>query len=697
MKFNRITTTPAALLFLIFPVFCAFSFTETAQIGPDSSDISAGHAVTDTLAVFHDTISQDSVSSLDTSSMPASVPSPSINSNTLQKKADSLSRAAKRDSLTLLKKSAAGILTSYPVSPDSFFNPNNIYQFQIFSCDAGSPVEILKKHPLVVPVSFSLQSGLNRIMLFGIPSQPVSLQPADGGSIRIPSAFSGTDMTGASQIHNASFALPGTVKYTCLSPSLVFPEIRIQWENGVFDGNALDVRFARPLGRNMDIAAFSNYKYLKRMNYKHTSGGIYDFYSGIINDTTLIMRNERNPLTMEQTTAARIGWKSNMGANGGFLYSYSDIHNDIAKFYIIDTSGIGATAWMESSLYLHNISAWLNGINAGIFRLKAAANLKNEVIRTGPSNDSSNVVPYSRGESFLRNLSVSPFLPAGRDTTSLTYEITSDDRIRFSGHKWDCRQNSAAISHTHAMTLGVFDFSLNGAIGLKTASLSDSLELALSWNLDLKAAAGRNSAGIFAKQDIMPVEVPYDTMLIVTPGAFIDRYRIYGARTFLSLPLAGIDISAAFTDNIDSYKARYYWPGGILPYSTPGRVVTVAPVLGRWRGLAASSAWMFSDVKPYIKSYSTLSWISPGLSNRQRLFFDAGFTYWSERDIPPMGGISTWGRPIYNLHCKTSVQIRTFRLYYRMDNMLNRKTAWVPGYFLPGLTFRWGFNWFLQA
>ena len=45
---------------------------------------------------------------------------------------------------------------------------------------------------------------------------------------------------------------------------------------------------------------------------------------------------------------------------------------------------------------------------------------------------------------------------------------------------------------------------------------------------------------------------------------------------------------------------------------------------------------------------------------------------------------------------KAAFQFHSFRLFMRVDNVLNRKFAYVPGYFMPGLTFRWGFNWYFQ-
>jgi hypothetical protein len=73
------------------------------------------------------------------------------------------------------------------------------------------------------------------------------------------------------------------------------------------------------------------------------------------------------------------------------------------------------------------------------------------------------------------------------------------------------------------------------------------------------------------------------------------------------------------------------------------------------------------------------------------------FDYWSVRDPISYGGIDTWNRELFNLSLKTSVHIQAFNLFYKLDNILNRKYAYVPGYFMPGLTFRWGFGWLIQG
>jgi len=73
-----------------------------------------------------------------------------------------------------------------------------------------------------------------------------------------------------------------------------------------------------------------------------------------------------------------------------------------------------------------------------------------------------------------------------------------------------------------------------------------------------------------------------------------------------------------------------------------------------------------------------------------------GGDYWSKREVIQFADLTDWGKPVFDLNFSTIVHVRSFRLFYKIDNLLNRKFSYVPGYFSPGITFRWGFNWIIQ-
>jgi hypothetical protein len=73
------------------------------------------------------------------------------------------------------------------------------------------------------------------------------------------------------------------------------------------------------------------------------------------------------------------------------------------------------------------------------------------------------------------------------------------------------------------------------------------------------------------------------------------------------------------------------------------------------------------------------------------------YDYWGPRDALIYAGDGSWSREIDNLSFKAAVQIKTFSLFYKADNILDRSFAYVPGYRMPGITFRWGLQWLIPG
>ncbi|MBD3393768.1 MAG: hypothetical protein GF418_16675 [Chitinivibrionales bacterium] len=616
---------------------------------------------------------------------------------------DSLERAALRDSILEIKASIFRGYSHYPSTLDSAFVLGRVFPFHIFSADDAAISPALQDHPAMVRIPYTLSSSLNRVLFFGLPSGHVALKSNAWEPKLRSGAVVGTDIISPGDMHDAVILPPASVCYDAFPRPMASPHVLMFWESGLFAENSLDVRFARPLGRHVNLGVFSTYRYFERGEYS-TSGSMEDLYEPFMKDTSVLVREGENPLTQEHLSGARVGWTSSNGVRLAAAYDYFDLHDDIA-FEKLDTSG-SMLYWSERSLYSHRASGGIDNLRLGALGLGAGAFVNNDVHRTLPLADSLETGAGARGERTRVGASATPFLPLGDDTTRLHYEFSKDDKTRFNGGKWTIVEHRPALSHVHRFSLGPVNTKLFGSFGYMLAFLEDNLARAPVWDAGFSADAFGQRLGVFAAQQRMPLDVPYDTAVVlmprrllveVYPESFVDLYRLYGADALLSYKRAGIYLGAILTDDIDPYKLAYYWPGGTVPYTQPRRVLVVSPLLGWWHGLAARSSWLFSDTKPYVKSHSTLSFHSPGRGKRQRLFVDLGYDYWTEREYVSLGGIDTWSEPIHDVHMKIAVQIRTFRLYYKIGNMLNRKNAYVPGYFLPGITFRWGFNWMLQG
>jgi hypothetical protein len=415
----------------------------------------------------------------------------------------------------------------------------------------------------------------------------------------------------------------------------------------------------------------------------------------MIEDTSYIVRSGFNPLTKEQASGAHLVWYGKNGFRAKASYRYMDLHNDIAAEFTDTTSP--TVFWKERALYAHRGAGYIEALPLWKFRANIGGFIKNDVHRISDVSDSLASGARYRGESATYGASIQPFFAVNDDTTSIEYSLQQQKRIRFSGTKWKSMEQSLTARHSHGLNIGGLGLRACFSGGIDRVVIEDSLEQALKYSVGVNAKAGGQKLSVYTKRDRFPVQIPYDTSFSPIPGAILDRYFIHGAEALLKYRLSGITAGIAVTSDVDTSKARWFWPGGVLPYSPPKLAWSVSPFFGRWYGLAVKSSWIFADAKPYVKSSSNISFHSPGGKHRQRLFVDLGFDYWSEREPITYGGIDIWSRPIFDLHTKITVQIKTFRLFYRMDNLLNRKTAYVPGYFLPGLTFRWGFNWLLQG
>jgi hypothetical protein len=61
--------------------------------------------------------------------------------------------------------------------------------------------------------------------------------------------------------------------------------------------------------------------------------------------------------------------------------------------------------------------------------------------------------------------------------------------------------------------------------------------------------------------------------------------------------------------------------------------------------------------------------------------------------MSPLADYPHWERSIHDVSIKLSAEIETFRIFWKIDNILNRANSYIPAYVMPGLIFRWGFSW----
>lgn len=618
---------------------------------------------------------------------------------------DSIQKARRRDLFIKTNTYYRKIYQQYPETVDSLYNPLVLHPFQIFQADGMNLSEIIHLHPSFITVPITLSSNLNRFLFYGLPAEHVSIYPGYSMFEHYIDPTVGHNLFSAAETKKLLFSMPGNIHHNLQPSSLAKGEVSILWESGVFKENTLNLRLARPFAKNFQVGIFSNYQHFKRDEFFH-GAGIYSFYRPIYEniglDSSYVSGSGTNPLTNEHVSSVCMAWRAKNGTETRLSYKYADLHNDMATEYfdIKDTAAnIPDTfwlAWEKRSHYSHFVSSNVTSFPISkILKIDAEAILQKNVSRITPLS-----VGYNgkRGENLLSGGAINPyFLLSKYDTISIRFSTQRDERFRYDESKWVTHYTRTAFKYIHNYNVRNFYGSLSGSFGYAFVKLNDKLEHIPLGKIFLSGTIANQNLRIFALQDILHPTVPYDTTFHIQPGYLTDRYQSVGAEGLFRYKKLGLLLGACLINKIDSSSVVKAWPNGVPPYEESRWVFMVTPLFGKWYGLSLSSQWLFSEKKPYIKSKSILSSHINREGKTLHLFFDLGLDYWSERDSIRYAGIDTWHRPTLDLHLKTAVQIKTFRIFYKVDNILNSNFAYVPGYYMPGLIFRWGFNWLIQG
>jgi hypothetical protein len=614
---------------------------------------------------------------------------------------DTLVAARKKaafDSLESLRSGQIQRYLKYPVSFDSVFAPDVIGPYRFMNSNAAGLSEALSTSPLTVAVPFALSSSQSRFMLFGFPLLTNAVF-FDGNVFgESPDAIHGTDGIFTTRLSDAAVEPP--VGVHCggqTQQGLVAPHTDVLWENGIFLENLLGVRFARPLTKSIDAGIYSNFRSIAPFNY-NTANDIKSFFSYFFRDTTLISNGGRNPLSNENRMTLSLSSHKSTTAGSSVSYSYIDSKNDQAVQLYDSSASAERLRWRTISQYA-NI---FEGTSHGIRLLPAVSvNIDGRAVLEGHRLYTPVVNTALTGENGGRNsevcLGIEPYIGFGAETLSVSGHAERKDQKLYDGTEPAATLGDVRLGLRHGNAMGPFHVSLalsagEGAVKVEGKSFKSDFV----YNVNAAASAGMQRARVFALRDHLPFVLPYDS-LSAPLESYDDVYEAYGADVFLGYGKAGFAAGVCAVTGTDTSLAARFWPDAMMPYGQPSYSLMVTPMIGRVLGFALSSRMMLSDRKPLIKSQTTLSYQANPIFGREHITADLNFDYWSARDPVSYGGINTWNREIYNLSLVTGVHIQGFCLFYKIDNILNRKFAYVPGYFMPGITFRWGFQWLIPG
>lgn len=647
------------------------------------------------LLLFHGTSNSESVPkdsscaiTVDTTVKPGKTAAESLAAiATTKTKDDSSHQRSILDSFFVLEQKRKNIFI-FDSTPD-FSNPYAIGASELYRKDATALAEGLKYHPLMTTVKFGLSNSLNQYLPYGTVA-PVSTiwtnnlisQPMPFNLFPINQGNHFSTETEAVSIENSGIYLLDFPAKAAL------PETVFLWETGPFGETLLDIRISRPLSRNIMLSVFSNYRHFKGTNYTHNSNNIYNFYLNFYKDSSSVSGKGYNPKVDEHVSGMQLKYT---GKNGNALHlelQYSDLLNDIAINK--DTTD---DQQMFETIHRFPIKLSLLSSSNGFKQLfwDLGLDYLNEPLKRmqpGPV----------RADGSYNNLSAT--LQSGveiRNTDSTGIRISPSwvKAYRFDRSDWhNTHMDSRLFYKFNAQSNGVqFKGNIDG--GIEVESTKDSLNLSPVWNAGFDIYNKSQCLRLYLKQDNIPYSLPFDTLDTITPPLF-DNYTCGGLEYLLHSKNAQILLGYQFLSHIEEISIKKAWPAGMAPYNQSRHTFIISPATGRWNGFALSGSGCFSDQKPVIKATSRLSYIFHPLSTSEFVDINAGVEYWSERDTGTFAGRNDWYKSFYNLDLEITAHIKSFRIFYKVDNIFNRRFAYVPGYTSSGLTFRWGFNWFIQ-
>lgn len=585
---------------------------------------------------------------------------------------------------------------SYPVSLDSIFAFDKLLPHQVMKSDAIGLSDLLRLSPRFVSTPFSLSSSLNRFMFYGFPLLPNATVPDNSMFSESPNSLRGSDDVFSTQCYSLTLNSPAVVGCTQFTQGLLSPHTGLLWENGVFLENIFGVRFARPLSKTIDIGVYSNNRYFAPRTYS-TASEIQTLYEYYFRDTSLISYGGRNPLSDEHIAQLTLSSHTKSGQNASFSYTYEDCTNEQAM-QLQDSLGSSDLLWKKISRFSNTASLRLTSLRTPLLAsdLEARAVIEGHTASVPLTAQSITFLSQSGKNSDI-SAGWTGRLPAGSDTVLFILDATRNERGLYSNKNIVSFHDNARLGfgrYSSLMGIGTL-LHLTCGDGMSQGDNASPLH-SLVYSADMTATAGRQSLHAFALRDRLPFVLPYDTLLGPW-NSYEDLYSAYGAELCAGYKEVGLTTGICAVSGTDTAEGGRFWPGGILPYAQPGLSAFVNPMFGRLLGFAVSCRIMVSDTKPHVKSQTILSYEANPLQGKEHIVTDLMFDYWSVRDPVSFGGIDTWNRELFNLSLKTSVHIQAFNLFYKVDNILNRKFAYIPGYFMPGLTFRWGFGWLIQG
>lgn len=621
---------------------------------------------------------------------------PSIPSDTTDIDTAEISRIREflKEQLTLQKAH----LYDHPTSIDSLYGVNHISAYRIERQDYSTWNDLLF-HPLMTSVYYTPNSHLNRVLPFGFtfPQRESHLLNGIHGRT-IPTIPFEPLWVKSLQISPSGNVLPEHQ-----TRKLISPELFINSETGLFNSNSLEIRLLRNMTRHLAIGVFTSYRELKRTNYNHNNGSMYNMFKSWGLDEKDLSNTGYNPEAISHLSTIALQWQNRSSLH--FSFTYGDLNNDQVYSYPLEPHD---TVWFTESDYLTKLQA---GFHDTLFT-QAFLNLEaqyctNKHLRSPLSKGKYSSLQKNRGTTDYSGLGSELLLQnKGPHNFAALVSLNRNKTDRYNRVSSTVYQGDLYLSDSLSIKDGQLYIKAGGGPSL-IHSKGTKNRFVPRYEAATAIQIRKTRVSGFVKSEITPTFINYDTTTMVLPNGedstlikpFIkpefygDTYFSSGISAYFSNKRLALFGSYTFLTGIDSTLAKEYWAQGYAPYLNPTHQLTVAPSLFFNNVVSLSSNWTVSDSRPHIKNNSRVTFHINRYKNTRHFYIDIFNRFWSERDPVTFGGKTGWNKPVNDIGLKLTAEIRSFRIFYKMENLINRNNSYVPGYEMPGFIIRWGFNW----
>jgi hypothetical protein len=450
---------------------------------------------------------------------------------------------------------------------------------------------------------------------------------------------------------------------------------------------------------------FSNYRYFEGKRFDHESNDMVVFYEIFRSDTSTIMNRGYNPLTDEHALGGALLRTNADSSTLRASFSYGKFQNE----YALNTpaQSLDRLNWALLDRRIYRFDAALLDKQIGrIWRADIKTAFVNEALKTSYRPDTTLVNGRGVSGNFMIDADFVTTKNAGLSLESMVRNIEF-----YNGTDKLFSENHAELFYTHRFSPGAALHARAGAMvspyrdtTYSRPDTADGLPMPIVKTAFAAIPTGSAAFEFLSRDSSARLSVFAERgYLIACPDYDSERYEPLGWAGFNTVIGAEgqirsryLGLLAGYRRYAGSYALREVWPEGFPPYLQPANVFIIAPWASRYRGFSLLSRAIIADTRPYLKAAANLSYIVQPKGMAHTFETELGFDYWSERDPFRFAGYTGWNEPVYDLNLKVTAHIKTFRLFYKVDNLLNLRQAYVPGYFNPGLTFRWGINWFIQ-